>query len=770
MQRFVDWMKGTAMTAILVVALCSQVAGLRGNALAAHFDETAQQTISPYFFVQSDDPGLDSMPLKSTAVEATISGVIANVKVVQVYCNEGERALDAIYVFPASTRASVYGMTMTVGDRVITAKVQEREEAQKIFEKARSEGRGASILEQKRPNVFQMSVANILPGDEVRVELRYVEVLAPAGSVYEFVYPTVVAPRYAGKTDEVSESETWVQAPYLPEGGDPGDTFDIQVHIAADISFQAVACRSHKVKMSFGSEESIAVTLDPSERSGGNRDYVLQYQLAGRSVQTGILLHEGEEENFFLLMVEPPEKGTPAPMPPREYIFVVDVSGSMHGFPLEISKRLLGDLLGGLRPVDRFNVVLFSGSSSVLSEGSLEVTEERLAKALGMIKRQEGAGGTELLPALERALAFPRVEGASRTVILVTDGYVRVEKEVFEFVRKNLGEANVFAFGIGSAVNRYLMEGVARAGMGEVFIVTDEAQAGETAERFRQYVASPLLTGVTVDFGDFGAYDVEPPNIPDLLASRPLMVFGKWRGEPEGTIRISGKTGEGEYAAQVDVSKATLSESHNALAYLWARHRIGLLADGARFIHEDEQVREITQLGLRYNLLTAHTSFVAEDAVVRLVDGVSTKVVQPLPLPMGVSGFALGALGMPARDGVGVKGFVLGGGEMRIRVQKTEIQGELSKEAIEGLIEEYAEELKACLRQRNNAVTPGTPLIAILTVVLDGEGKISKVSWDLPLALSDSTKQNLMNAVKAWPFPAPADARSATVRYTLEIS
>jgi len=157
------------------------------------------RTLSPYFFVEGADPAVDKLPLKDTRVEVSVSGVIADVTVRQIYENQGGRPLHARYVFPASTRAAVYGMTMTVGNQRVVAKIQERERAKREFDKAKEEGKSASLLEQDRPNVFSMNVANIMPRDTIAVELKYTELLVPTDGTYELVYPTVVGPRYSSK-------------------------------------------------------------------------------------------------------------------------------------------------------------------------------------------------------------------------------------------------------------------------------------------------------------------------------------------------------------------------------------------------------------------------------------------------------------------------------------------------------------------------------------------------------------------------------------------
>ena len=267
-----------------------------------------------------------------------------------------------------------------------------------------------------------------------------------------------------------------------------------------------------------------------------------------------------------------------------------------------------------------------------------------IARAIQLIDRQRGGGGTEILPALKRALALPKSDNIARTIVIATDGYVAVEEEVFDLIRNNLGNANMFAFGIGSSVNRHIIEGMARVGMGEPFVITKPEEAKAKAEKFRSMIASPVLTQVKVDFNGFKVYDVEPVTIPDVLAERPVIVFGKWRGKPQGRITLSGLSGDRKYREAIDVAHVKPARENAALRYLWARHRIMLLSDYNRLRISDSRIREVTELGLTHNLLTAYTSFVAVDTEVRTSAGRSVTVQQPLPLPQGVSNYAVGGM------------------------------------------------------------------------------------------------------------------------------
>lgn len=603
------------------------------------------QTLSPYFYVPTEGDETENLPLLHTEADVNISGVIADVKITQIYKNTGKKPIEAIYVFPASTRAAVYNMKMTLDERVIVAQIQERTQARKTYEKAKKAGKSASLLEQQRPNVFQMNIANILPNDTIKVELFYTETLVPEDGVYEFVYPTVVGPRYSNQpVASAPASEKWIANPYLEEGELPPYTFDIQTKIQTGIPIQSVTCTSHKVNIDFKAKDKAHIQLKPEDKSRGNKDYILKYALKGKRIQNGLLLYEGKDENFFMMMMQPPKRIKSKSIPPREYIFIMDVSGSMGGFPLDVSKKMMAEIFSTLRSKDIFNIVFFAGGSSVLSEESLPATPDNIKKANDMLKSLRGGGSTRLLPALQNAMSMTPSENYSRSFVILTDGYISVEEQAFDYIQDNLGNANFFTFGIGRSVNRFLLEGMARVGYGEPFIITNKSEAAAAAERFKNYILSPVLQNIRVAFDGFEAYDIEPRNAPDLFAERPLLVYGKYKGKPKGKIVISGKTGNKAFSNTINVANTDATIDNQALTYLWARKKIQMLDDYAgvsdAYSKNQDRKKATTELGLKYNLLTRYTSFVAVDEKVRTKEPSKT-VTQPLPLPEGVSNNAI---------------------------------------------------------------------------------------------------------------------------------
>jgi Ca-activated chloride channel family protein len=598
------------------------------------------RSTAPYLFVPGADDASESLPLKSTSARVNVTGVIAQVEVTQVYQNRGTTPIEAVYVFPASTRAAVHGMRMTIGERVIIAKIEKRDKAREEYGAAKQQGKRASLLEQERSNVFTMNVANIMPGDVIKTELMYSELIVPEDGTYSFVYPTVVGPRNPMGADPATHG--WVGNPHLPSGMKEPYRFDIQVQLRSPIPLKAVSSPSHQVKVTYPSPKAASVEL--TEPGGGNRDFVLSYKLRGDQIQTGTLVYDQGGEKFFLMMMEPPQRVAPSEVVPREYVFVLDVSGSMNGYPLWTAKQLMKDLLSNLKPSEYFNVVTFAGQAGVLSPRSLPATVANVQQALGSVESLSGGGGTNLMDALRTSYALPRPTGQSmsRSVVVITDGYVAVEPQAFRFIRKRLGEANLFSFGIGSSINRGLIEGMARAGMGSPFVVLRGSEAPSMAAKFREYIESPLLTNVQLSFQGLDVYDVIPQKLPDLMAQRPLIAFGKYRGAGQGTIEVVGSQASGAFKQQVLLDTGAASAQNRPLRSLWARSWVEELMDQHAALGGAQSTeRAVTHLGLKYGLLTQFTSFVAIDSQVANTQGGAVTVRQPLPMPQGVTNSAL---------------------------------------------------------------------------------------------------------------------------------
>lgn len=620
---------GRSVARFLMALLVTAIAG------AALAGET------PYFQVVGTDAArIERLPLLQTRADVDIVGTIAAVELRQTFENRGNVPIEAVYVFPASLRAAVNGLTLRVGERVVRGVIREKEAARTEYGEAKAAGRNTALLEQHGEGTFRMRLANILPGDRIEVALQYTELLQPREGVYEFFLPTTFgggdyADRAAGQS-----------ASAAPEVTDY--SFGLAVKLAGPLPFAQIESPSHRLAVQRADPRHATLAFADDEAKAMTRDFVLRFRYVGDDIAGGLLLYPGRDENFFLLTLQPPASVRPEQVPAREYVFVIDVSGSMTGAPLDLAKLVLRELLAGMRPQDRFNVLLFAGGSEALAkDASLAGTPDNLKRALRLIDDNDASGSTDLLQALQSVYALPRSNRMARSIVVVTDGVIPADDAVSRLIRSHLHEASVFSFGVGASVDKGVIQRIARAGTGEAVMIENLDEGRPQAQAFRRYIEQPLLTDVRATFEGFDAYDVSPTPIPDLFAQRPIVLIGKYRGAAQGQIRLRGIGGRGPYEAVVDVAAGSTSAANAPLRTLWARSvladRLDLGAADANASAPADQKADLTRLGLDYSLLTPYTSFVAIDDAVRTQDA-ATSVNQPTPMRASqVAGYAGGS-------------------------------------------------------------------------------------------------------------------------------
>jgi Ca-activated chloride channel homolog len=571
---------------------------------------------SPYFEITSKVPDnltSGTLQLEDTKVAVNIRGSIADIIVKQTYRNKSQMTLNAKYFFPASTRAAVYGFKLDVNGRVIVAKVQEKAQAKKAYDQAVQEGKTAALLEQTKPNLFSVSAGNILPADVIKVELRYTERLTSLKGQYQFHFPQVLRPRYRGQTiDTVMPfDETQIDLTIL--SGTEIFNFENNWGVAHSNQSGLLTMRTD--------QERVSTNLEKAKY----RDFKASFKLADKELASSLLTYQSGDENFFMLQVSPPTAVQHRVTLPQDFIFVMDVSGSMNGAPMDASKLLMYELLSQVNNQDRFNIVQFAGGSSHLFSHSKNVSADSIEQAVEFIQKPNGGGGTEVLPALDAAFELISKqqtldglnESRSYNIVLITDGLVSVEREVFDLILAKRSVANTFAFGIdiyGS--NRYLFEGIANSAGTTPFVLDKFADAKKHMTEFKQYLSSPILSQIKFDFDGADIYQQTPQQFGDLFSERPIIVTGKFRGKLPKYITMHALSPSGPIEVLIP-TQLSVQSNNQAIKYLWAREQIELL-DDYQSIHEDQSTKEkIIALGLRYNLLTRYTSFLAIDERVR---------------------------------------------------------------------------------------------------------------------------------------------------------
>ena len=598
---------------------------------------------------------LGDCPLKHTDVQVDIAGFIARVTVKQQFHNPYKDKIEAVYTFPLSQDAAVDRMTMTIGDRVIQGEIKERGEARKIYDAAKAAGKIASLLDQERPNIFTQSVANIEPGAQVDITISYSETLDWIDGMFHFDFPMVVGPRYvpgspagpdglgfAPPTDQVPDADR-VTPQVAPEGTRAGHDISVAVRLDAGLPIRNLDSKQHAIDVEYAnSEKSRAVVKLKQAATIPNKDFVLEYQTSSDQIEDTVLVHTDQRGKFFALVLQPPKRVRKESVVPKELIFVIDKSGSMTGFPIETAKRAMALCIDGLHENDTFNLMTFEGGVGFCFPRPVPNTGQNRQRAQQYLASLRGSGGTEMMKAIHACLADQNDPERVRVVCFMTDGYVGNDMAIIDAVRQNAGTARVFAFGIGRAVNRFLLDGIARAGRGEVHYILSPEQAEGAAERFYERVRMPVLTDIQLDFGRLAVQDVYPKGIPDLFSAKPVVVKGRYKEGGQGTIVLRGKTGTGSFERKIAVRLPDQQPKDDVLASLWARAKVDDLMGqdlaGIQRGNPNPAIKEeILGLGLRYQLLTQFTSFVAVEHKRITKDGKLVTVPVPVDMPEGVS-------------------------------------------------------------------------------------------------------------------------------------
>jgi Ca-activated chloride channel family protein len=594
----------------------------------------------------------ESVPLVHTDAAVDVRGLVASATVTQQYVNSGTTPVEAVYIFPLPHDAAVYDLEIRIGNRIIRSEIHERQEAKRVYEQAKSDGKRAALLEEERPNIFTASVANIMPGDHIDVRLRYVQPLRWDEGKTRLVFPMVVGPRYipgtqaidhtgtgwASDTDAVADASRITPIVRNPESR---SGHDISLAVDLDPGFEAasVTCVSHAVSVSRLSDGRQHVEL-ASGATLPNKDFILEVQEAETSQpKAALFLSPGNDsgETQFLLAAFPPTV-RPSQRMPVEMLYMIDVSGSMGGTSIEQAREALLQALGRLGPADRFGILAFNHRYQEFSPVPLLATADNLARARKYVQYLQAGGGTEMLPALLHVMRKPQTSGTLRHIVLLTDGDLGNEEQIFAALRHDLGGARLYTVAIGSAPNLFLATKMAQFGRGTFTHIADIHEIQAQMSRLFETIESPVLTDVKLSFEGVEVTDLYPERPLDLFQQQPLLIFGRISKGRVGQLHLTGRAGNDPYETTIafDTSKAAF---HPGITTLWARQRVEELMDRWRESSENEQAEiraNVIAHAIRYRLVTRFTSLVAVEEVVVNAGGQSVTAPVPTELPAGM--------------------------------------------------------------------------------------------------------------------------------------
>ncbi len=598
-------------------------------------------------------------PQLRTDVTIEVTGMLVRVRVEQRFSNPNGAWVEGVYVFPLPEDAAVDRLQMRYGERLIEGEIQERRQAEKTYQHARAKGQVTSLLDQQRANIFTTAVANIPPGETVTVQIEYQQPVRWLEGEFSLRFPMVVGPRYipgrplqsesgtatahgwAADTDQVPDASQ-ITPPVVVGAAEGFNPLQLRVVLHVGLVLADIDSPYHPVRVEVLAPGEYAVELTDGAVAA-ERDFVLRWRPTLAPQPAAALFNEQwQGRHYSLLMVMPPR---PEALPQgrgRELILVVDTSGSMHGASIEQARVALLSALQRLKPGDRFNVIQFNHTLRQLFDRAMPVDQASLQRARSYVRGLKADGGTEMLPAMRRALYDPTASGLLRQVVFLTDGAVGNEQAMFEAVAQDIGDSRLFTVGIGSAPNALLMRRAAQLGRGTFTYIgsTDEVE-DKVAALFAQ-LSAPVLTDVQL------RWDAEEPDgsvvqtplpVPDLYAGEPLVVAVE-SGRRLRSVHIEGRLG-----TQVWRHTARLQGGADGAGVhaLWARRMIDDWM--ARQVTGEDRaaVRDaVLRLALEHHLVSRYTSLVAVDKTPRRPSsGELQSAAVPARLPAGWSADAV---------------------------------------------------------------------------------------------------------------------------------
>ena len=595
--------------------------------------------------VEDEYPGnYHEIPKLKTDVKIKIDGMVASATVDQVFTNDGNTPIEAIYVFPLPEEAAVYEMQVLIGDRLIESLVKEKKEAKKIYIEARNEGKQASLTEQERPNIFTNSVANIMPGDTIIVRLKYVDHVRYDNGVFSYRFPTVVGPRYipgetitgysgsgwSFDTDQVEDASR-ITPSVLPDGAETDNTISLSVELNAGLEIESAASISHTIDVKNTGTGHRMITLTKGVEIP-NRDFVLEYKIKqGQQPKAALFTTQKGADSYFMLMALPNSGESSGDRLPKEMIYIIDISGSMKGASIGQAKNSLITAISELNERDHFNIIAFDQRYQTFADQPLKASMQNKTFAYSFIRNLEAQGGTEVLPALKAGMRQAKSSSAVSMIFLITDGSVGNEDLILNALRNNLGNARLFPIGIGSAPNSYLLSKAAEEGRGTYTYIYSPNEVKVKMMNLLKKIESPVLTGINLDFAE--EVDMVPVFIPDLFKGEPLLIFGKSANMQDQTVKLTGKTPEGYITLELPLD--TESEKENsAISTIWARKKIAGLMNEYR-LGKKSVKQDVIDLAIDHHLVTKFTSFVAVENQIVNTRRDLTSLAIPVDLPQG---------------------------------------------------------------------------------------------------------------------------------------
>ena len=558
-----------------------------------------------------------------TEVRVTVEGRVAHVELSEWFRNGAPHLAEGEYLYPLPGEAAFSDFSLWQGEEELDGVTMDREQARAIYEEMIRRHADPALIELVGHGLLRARVFPMEPGEELKVQLRYTQLLEMSGDALHFRYAGGV--RTSGTRPP--RSRTGRGDPQQDQSSQGQDRDDRAVRT----SFELVAADGEAYLDPFSPTHALVhrrrsgrlvVHLDGDELPG---ELSVFLPLARPGVGLTLVTHRPVGEDGYLMLTLSPGR-VDAEAEPRDMTVAVDVSGSMAGVKIAQAREALHGLLESLKPADRFRLVSFSSGVRVLGEGWWVADAARLDEASTWVDALAADGATNIAAALEEAFRVVPGEGRLPVVIFITDGLPTVGEQnperIADTAERARARARVFAFGLGTDVNTYLLDRLSSATRGS----TDYVQPGESVERALSLLAAkirhPVLTDVRLAGAPAELHEVYPVTLPDVFAGQELVLLGRYQGEGEGELVLTGRHAGRTERFAVEGSFPLRNDVNGYLPRLWASRKLGHLTRQVWLEGPTTSlIGEIKKIALRYGLPSEYTAYLVSKAEVAVAVG-----------------------------------------------------------------------------------------------------------------------------------------------------
>ncbi|MCX8038711.1 MAG: VIT and VWA domain-containing protein [Candidatus Sumerlaeia bacterium] len=567
-----------------------------------------------------DDVQYEPLELESQIMEAKIDNQTAQTKIKQTFFNRYGRPIEATYLLPVPKGAQVTDFAMEMSGKKVRGEVLEKEKARQIYTDIVRRVKDPGLLEYVDQEIFRARVFPIPPNGRQQVEITVTHLLPLDNGIVEYAWP-LDAPRG------------------VKQRGRPASAgeFDLKLDITSKIPIQTVYCPTHKVRIEKDGDKRAVVRLD-EQPSAAEPIFKCYYTLSDKAVGINVLttMPEGED-GTFLLLITPGRFQDDKQLPPVDFTFVFDSSGSMgDDDKIGAAKKALKYCLNSLRSVDAFNIIRFSTEVEPFAETFLEANEANINRAKSFVDGLRAAGGTNIDGALAAALKQKPRPDRLHTILFLTDGLptvgaTNVDQILANVEKNNEARLRVFACGVGYDVNTKLLDRLAEKTRAVVQYIRPKEDLEVAVSQLFDKISRPVLTDLRIDWGDLKVRDVYPKDLPDLFAGTQLTVFGRYKNGGDRAITLFGKVGGEEKKFVYEAKFPDTPHDERAFVQtLWATRRVGYLLDQIRINGESKELKdEVIALAKRHGIVTPYTSYLVQEDQPRPVAGGG---IQPEPM------------------------------------------------------------------------------------------------------------------------------------------